>query len=467
MSTSTDEVHEVVGRLRGEQPAWAALPVSDRVTWLKGYRDWLWDNQSRIEELLMSDTGKPATEAGMEIPYVIEAINYHSKRAPRLLADRHPRPHGLLAITKRQLLVHHPYPVVGVITPWNFPVGLSLLDAVPALLAGCAVVVKPSELTPVAVSEAIAGWTQIGAPPVFAALTGDGALGAAVVDSVDFVQFTGSVSTGRAVASAAAQRLIPCALELGGNDAMLVLADADIDRAANAAVWGAMANCGQMCVSVERVYAEAAIYPQFVSAVQSRVAVLRRGTDIGSLTSPAQEDVVRRHVQDALARGATALAGGPDGASPTVLVDVDHEMLCMAEETFGPVLPVMCVADAREAVRRANESRYGLSAVIFSGDRRRAERLARQLDVGAVSINDVFGNLFTLALPHGGWKESGVGVRGGSDAVAKFCRPQAIVSARVTPRRELTWYPYTPVRRALLRRISRLLGARGLRRRLG
>ncbi|WP_059015544.1 aldehyde dehydrogenase family protein [Mycobacterium sp. M26] len=467
MTTATDQACGVVTRLRAEQSAWAALPVRDRVKWLHTYRDWLWDNQSRIEELLMRETGKPATEAGMELPYVIEAINYHGRRAPRLVGDRRPRRHGLLAITKRQLIVQHPYPVVGVITPWNFPVGLSLLDTIPALLAGCAVVVKPSELTPLAVSEAIAGWTEIGAPAVLAVLTGDGALGAAVVDHVDFVQFTGSVETGRVIGQAAAARLIPCALELGGNDAMIVLADADIERAANAAVWGAMANCGQMCVSVERLYVESAVYGQFVSAVTSRAEALRRGTDIGGLTSATQREVVRRHVEDALARGATAMTGGRDGDGPTVLVDVDHDMLCMAEETFGPVLPVRCVADEHEAVRLANESRYGLSAVVFSGDRRRAERLARQLDVGAVSINDVFGNLFTLALPQGGWKESGLGVRGGSDAVAKFCRPQAIVSARVTPRRELTWYPYTPVRRALLRRISRLLGARGLRRRLG
>lgn len=467
MSTTAESVSETVAGLREEQHAWAALPAADRARWLKAYRDWLWDNQSRLESLLMQETGKPVAEAGMEIPYVVEAINYHSRRAPTLLADRRPRPHGLLAITKRQLVVQRPYPVVGVITPWNFPIGLSLLDAVPALLAGCSVVVKPSELTPLAVSGAIAGWSQIGAPPVLAVVTGDGGVGAAVVDQVDFVEFTGSPRTGRAIARAAAERLIPCALELGGKDAMIVLADADIERAANAAVWGAMANCGQMCVSVERVYVEAPVYPQFVSAVTAKAAALRVGTDIGALTSPAQRDIVRHHVEDALARGATALVGDRRGEGPTVLIDVDDEMLCMAEETFGPVLPVMCVADEREAVRRANESRYGLSAVVFSGDRKRAERLARLLDAGAVNVNDVFGNLFTLALPQGGWKESGLGARGGSDAVAKFCRPQAIVSARVTPRRELTWYPYTPVRRALVHRIARVVGARGLRRRFG
>ncbi|MCX2932740.1 aldehyde dehydrogenase family protein [Mycobacterium sp. CVI_P3] len=465
--TPAESVSRRVGQLRSHQPAWAALPVASRVRWLSDYRDWLWDNQSRLERLLIEETGKPATEAGLEIPYVVQAINYHSRRASRLLADRRPRPHGMLAITKRQLIVQRPYPVVGVITPWNFPLGLSLLDAVPALLAGCAVVVKPSELTSSAVAAAVAGWTEIGAPQVFGMVGGDGGVGAEVVGAVDFIQFTGSARTGRAVARAAADRLVPCALELGGKDAMIVLDDADIERAANAAVWGAMANCGQMCVSVERVYVEAPVYDRFLAAAAGRAAELRAGTDIGGFINPAQGDVVASHVEDALARGARALVGGRRPGDATVLADVNHAMVCMAEETFGPTLPVMCVADEDEAIHLANDSRYGLSAVVFSGDRRRAERLARRLEAGTVNINDVFANLFTLALPQSGWKESGLGARGGSDAVLKFCRSQAIVSARVMPRRELTWYPYTPVRRAVLHRVSRLLGARGLRRRLG
>ncbi len=467
MNDPAETVSGVVAQLRAGQPAWAALPVSSRARWLARYRDWLWDNQSRLEELLIQETGKPATEAGLEIPYVIEAINYHSRRAPRVLADRRPRPHGMLAITKRQLIVQRPYPVVGVITPWNFPLGLSLLDAVPALLAGCAVVVKPSEVTPSAVSAAIAGWADIGAPHVLDVVCGGREHGAAVADSVDFIQFTGSARAGRAIARAAAERLVPCALELGGKDAMIVLDDADVSRAANAAVWGAMANCGQMCVSVERVYVESAVYDAFVSQVAANAAGLRSGVDIGPFTSPAQAAVVQRHLDDALTRGARALVGGHRSDAPTVLIDTDHDMLCMTEETFGPLLPVVRVADEDEAVRLANDSRYGLSAVVFSGDRRRAERVARRIDAGSVNINDVFANLFTLTMPQGGWKESGLGARGGSDAVAKFCRPQAIVASRVAFTRELTWYPYTPLRRAGMRCVSRLIGARDVRRRFG
>ncbi|MBB3604998.1 betaine-aldehyde dehydrogenase [Mycolicibacterium sp. BK556] len=467
MTPTAESVTNVVAALRSRQPEWEALPVNARVRWLSRYRDWLWDNQSRLEALLIAETGKPAVEAGLEIPYIVQAINYHSRRAPRVLADRRPRPHGMLAITKRQLIVQRPYQVVGVITPWNFPLGLSLLDAVPALLAGCAVVVKPSELTPAAVSAAVAGWAEIGAPQVLDVVCGDGRAGNAVVAQVDFVQFTGSVRTGRAIARAAADRLIPCALELGGKDAMIVLDDADVTRAANAAVWGAMANCGQMCVSVERVYVESAVYDEFVSQVTAKVAALRPGIDMGRFTNPAQTEVMRRHVDDALSRGATALVSGHGGHGPTVLAGVDHRMLCMTEETFGPTLPVVRVSDEDEAVRLANESRYGLSAAVFSGDRHRAERIARRIDAGAVNINDVFANLFTLALPQSGWKESGLGTRGGSEAVSKFCRPQAIVAARVTPARELTWYPYTPLRGAAMRRVSRLIGARGFRRRFG
>ncbi|MEZ0358608.1 aldehyde dehydrogenase family protein [Mycobacterium sp. SA01] len=467
MTDALNSVGDVVSELRARQPAWAELPVSSRVQWLSQYRDWLWDNQAHLEDLLIQETGKPATEAGLEIPYVIEAINYHSRRAPRLLADRRPRPHGMLAITKRQLIVQRPYSVVGVITPWNFPLGLSLLDAVPALLAGCAVVVKPSELTPSAVSAAIAGWVEIGAPQVLDVVCGGAQEGSAVAATADFIQFTGSAPTGRTIAKLAAERMVPCALELGGKDAMIVLDDADVTRAANAAVWGAMANYGQMCVSVERVYVESAVYDEFVAQVGAKVAELRAGIDIGRFTNPAQARVVRRHVGDALAGGATLLVGGDDCEGPTVLTGTDHDMLCMTEETFGPLLPVVRVTDEDEAVRLANDSRYGLSAVVFSGDRSRAERIARRIDAGAVNINDVFANLFTLALPQAGWKESGLGARGGSDAVSKFCRPQAIVAARVGFTRELTWYPYTPLRRAIMRRVSRLIGARGVRRRLG
>lgn len=474
------EVAEVVAGLRAAQPDWEALGVAGRSRWVAAYRDWLLDHADELNRILQSETGKPWAEANLELPAIVDQLNYYLSIAPGLLADERPRPHGLLTATKRQLLVHRPYAVVGNITPWNFPLALSLADSIPALVAGAAVVVKPSELTPLTVEAAARGWAEIGAPPVFACVTGLGATGAAVVDAVDYVQFTGSTRTGKLIAQRAGERLVPYSLELGGKDAMIVLADADLERAANAAVWGGFANAGQMCTSVERVYVEEAVYEEFVGLVADKTRALRVGddavdytADVGPLVAAGQVDIVDRHVQDAIGSGAKALVGGSRGTGPgnffepTVLVDVDHSMACIREETFGPTLPIMKVADADEAVQRANDSAYGLSAVVFSGDAERAEGVARRLDAGAVNINDVFANLFTIPLPMSGWKQSGIGARYGEHGLLKFCRTQAIVTARVTPKSELQWYPYTRARGGLIRRATRFLGARDVRRRLG
>ncbi len=481
---SAAEVTDVVAGLRSAQPEWEALAVAGRGRWVAAYRDWLLDHADELNRILQSETGKPWTEANLELPAIIDQLNYYLAIAPGLLGDERPRSHGLLTATKRQLLVHRPYAVVGNVTPWNFPLALSLADSIPALVAGSAVVVKPSELTPLTVAAAVRGWAEIGAPPVFACVTGLGATGAAVVDAVDYVQFTGSTRTGTLIAQRAGERLIPYSLELGGKDAMLVLADADLERAANAAVWGGFANAGQMCTSVERVYVEAAVYEEFVGLVAEKTRALRVGapgetgagdytTDVGPLVAASQVDIVDRHVREAIASGAKALVGGSRGDGPgnffepTVLVDVDDSMSCIREETFGPTLPIMKVADADEAVRRANDSAYGLSAVVFSRDLERAEAVARRLEAGAVNINDVFANLFTLPLPMSGWKQSGIGARYGEHGLLKYCRTQAIVSARVTPKSELQWYPYTRTSGTVIRRATRLLGARDVRRRLG
>ncbi|GAA5121722.1 aldehyde dehydrogenase family protein [Haloechinothrix salitolerans] len=478
-----DEVAETVNQLREHQTSWEGGGFAERARWLRRYRDWLLDNEDTIARILQSETGKPWAEATMEVPYAADVINYYAKHGERFLTDETPKAHGPMTLTKRQRAVHRPYPVVGVITPWNFPVALSLMDAIPALLAGAAVVVKPSEFTPLATSTAIAGWAESGAPPVLTCLTGYGDTGAALVDTVDYVQFTGSTRTGTAIATRAAERLIPYGLELGGKDPMLVLSDADLDRAANAAVWGGICNSGQMCTSVERIYVEAPVYEDFVNRVVERVRELRQGTDgadtdgfrydVGALANQAQVEIVRRHVDEAIAAGAKALIGGKATGTgtffePTVLVDVDHSMACMREETFGPTLPIMKVTDADEAVRLANDTPYGLSATVFSRDTERGERIARRLEAGAVNVNDVFTNLFALPLPMAGWKQSGMGARnGGPHGIRKYCRTQAIVSSRVAPRAEPMWYPYRPLRGNLLRRVTRFVMARDLKRRLG
>lgn len=479
---TAEDVIDTVTALRAAAPQWAALPPAQRVRWLCRYRDWLLDHEPELAVSLQGETGKPWAEAHLETPYIVDAINYYGRLAPGQLRTARVARHGLLALGKSQLLNWQPYPVVGIITPWNFPLGLSLLDAVPALLAGATVAIKPSEVTPATVARAVRGWSEIGAPPVLSVCNGGAAVGAALVDNVDYVQFTGSSATGRAVARRAADRLIPCGLELGGKDAMIVLADADLERAANAAVWGAMANAGQMCTSVERVYVHADVIDRFVTLVTGKVGALRTGSDqqsyqvdVGPLITRDQYRIVSAQVEDALSKGAHAVTGGPGAAAldarsgvypPTVLVGVDHSMSCMRDETFGPVLPVMRFSVDSEAIDLANDSRYGLSATIFSADIARAQRLASRLNTGAVNINDVFANLFTLALPQGGRGESGIGTRNGRHAIYKFCRPQAIVATRTPLRTELTWYPYGPLRGAIVHRIGRLIGGRDLARRL-
>jgi acyl-CoA reductase-like NAD-dependent aldehyde dehydrogenase len=476
------EVRAAVARLRRNQPAWEALGPTGRGEWVGRLRDWLFDNDERVAELLQRETGKPWQEAALEVPVAIDLLEYYRKRAEGFLADSHPRPHGLLTASKKLTIAYRPYPVVGVICPWNFPVLLALVDAVPALLAGAAVAIKPSELTPLATREIVRGWREdVGAPGVLECLTGAGGTGASLVDEADYVQFTGSTRTGGKIAQRAAERLIPYSLELGGKDAMIVLADADLERAANAAVWGGMFNSGQACTSVERVYVEERAYDEFVALVAGRVRGLRQSgdgkrfdADVGALSSEAQLAIVERHVSEALANGARALVGGKraevPGAffEPTVLVDVDQSMSCMREETFGPTLPVMKVGDVEEAIRLANDSGYGLSASVWTRDRARGEQIARRLEVGAVNVNDMFTNVFTFPVPQGGWKESGVGARlGGAHGIRKYCRPQAVTATRLNPRSELLWYPYTAGKGKLALRLTRFLLARDWGRRLG
>ncbi|MFC9664641.1 aldehyde dehydrogenase family protein [Nocardia sp. NPDC127606] len=463
--------------LRAAQPEWEALGPKGRKVWMLRYQDWLIDNAGRIADVVQSETSKPRLDASIEGPAAADIFGFYARRAERFMADRHPTPHSPAVFPKRLAVVYRPYPVVGVITPWNFPFGMPALDIPPALAAGAAVLLKPSEVTPLSGVLLVQGWKEIGAPPVLEVTTGAGDTGAAVVDSVDYVQFTGSTHTGRIIAQRAGELLKPCSLELGGKDAALVLADADLDRAANGIAWGGMFNAGQVCISVERVYVEAPVYDDFLAKLTKNVEELRQGQDgdsyrfdVGALATPAQLAVVKRHVDEAVAAGATVVTGGrPTGVgnffAPTVLVDVDHSMSCIREETFGPTLPVIKVADEAEAIRLANDSEFGLSATVWSNNKTRAARVARQLEVGAVNINDAFSNLFNFTLPMGGWKTSGIGTRfGGAAAVHKYCRSQAITTPRIpTTQKELLWYPYSRRKALFTLGILRSVTSRGLR----
>ena len=439
--TDPADVPRIAAGLRQAQREWEARGAKGRAKVMARYAVWLGDHRDEIESLLIKETGKSATDAAQEVPLLIMIASYYIKTMESALApETRPAPLPFLSIKK--ITVHYrPRPVVGIIAPWNYPVANLLMDGIAALAAGCAVLLKPSERTPLTAELLQRGWIDSGAPEVMAIVQGAREAVEAVVDNSDYVQFTGSSATGAKVAERAARRLTPISLELGGKDPMIVLEDADVELAAHAAVWGAMFNAGQTCVSVERVYVLEPVYDQFVDAVVRDVTNLKMGAgegyDFGALIDDSQVVVTERHVADAKAKGAKVLTGGERPAGPgsfyppTVLVDVDHTMACMTEETFGPTLPIMKVGSVAEAVRLANDSPYGLSAAVFSGDVARANDVALQLDCGAVNINDVISNLMCTTAPMGGWKTSGIGARfGGADGLRKFCRQEAVVAPR-------------------------------------
>lgn len=433
------EIAALAAQLRAAQPAWASSPPGVRCNALAAFADALARRRDALIEALCRDTGR-WHESVMEVDGALGGLRRWAAEAPALLREPGARPAGPPHVEVRQALV--PHALVGVISPWNFPLLLALIDAVPALAAGSAVLVKPSEVTPRFVAplrEALAEVPQLAA--VLGVAIGAGETGAAVVEVVDLVCFTGSVRTGRRVGEACMRRFIPCFLELGGKDPAIVCADADLPRAARAIAWAGFVNGGQSCMSIERVYVERAAYTDFVAALVEEAKALKlahptpRDGQIGPIISAAQVAIVREHLADAQARGARALTGGEvldlDGGAwcpPTVLVDVTPEMKVVAEETFATILPVMAVDDEADAIARANDSIYGLSAAVFTRDLGRAERIARRLHAGAISVNDAS----LTAVIHTGekqsFKQSGLGgSRMGAASIRRFLRPQALL----------------------------------------
>ena len=439
--TDPADVPRIASGLRKAQREWEARGAAGRAKVLARYAVWLGEHRDEIESLLIRETGKSTTDASQEVPMLVMIASYYIKTMEKALAPE-TRPPALPFMAVKKVTVHYrPRAVVGIIAPWNFPVANALMDALGALAAGCSVLLKPSERTPLTAELLLRGWLDSGAPEVLAIAQGAREVSEAVIDNSDYIQFTGSTATGRKVMERAAHRLTPVSLELGGKDPMIVLEDADVELAANAAVWGGMFNAGQMCVSVERVYVLEPVYDQFVAAAVRAVENLKMGAGdgnhFGSLIDESQVAVAERHVDDAVAAGAKALTGGKRPTARATSTrrrcssDVDHSMSCMTEETFGPTLPIMKVSSVGEAVRLANDSPYGLERIGVLQDVERAKDVALQLDAGAVNINDVVANLMCITAPMGGWKGSGIGARfGGADGMRKFCRQETVVVPR-------------------------------------
>ncbi len=463
--TDAGGVRTAVELARTARPAWAGLSFTARGAALKRYRDVVIDNKDRIADVIASETGRPRGDVyPSELLQLCDAIGYWAKVAAKHLADEKVRPH--LLKNKKVYVSYHPIGVVGIIGPWNFPFLLTIGEAIPALMAGNAVIIKPSEVTPLSALLGAKLAETAGLPRgLLQAVPGYGETGGHLVDCADMICFTGSVETGKKVAERAAKRLIPVTLELGGKDPMVVLRDANLERAASGCVWGALFNAGQVCMSVERVYVEEPVHDAFVRRITEKVKQLRQGlpeqtVEIGSMTFPPQLQKVEQHVADAVQKGAKVLTGGRRNPNlpglfyePTVLTDVTHDMAIMTDETFGPVIPIMKVRNADEAIRLANDSRYGLTASVWTKDREKAQVLSRRIEAGSVCVNDHMVNFAVTEAPMGGVKESGLGARHGTQGIRKFCRQQTVVVDRFGSRSEINWYPTSERKAALFRRV--------------
>ena len=471
-SRSAEEVRAAVARAREAQKAWGALSYRERAGIVMRARGIVLAELDEIARLVAREAGKPAAEAtAMELVPSLDLMRHFARETERMLRPQRIPIGQYELMGRRSRLVFRPVGVVGIISPWNFPWATPLDEVVMALMAGNAVVLKPSELTPLVGLKIGDVLGRAGLPAgALEIVTGDGRTGAALVEAgVDKIMFTGSVATGRRVAEAAARNLVPCVLELGGKDPMIVLEDADLAAAARAAVWGAFANCGQACASVERCYVHESVAEEFTERVVAHARALRQGPgggdegsyDVGAMSSARQREIVEEHLRDAVARGARILAGGGRGREggyfmqPTVLAGVDHAMEVMREETFGPVLPLMTFKTEDEAVRLANDSPYGLTASVWTRDIRRGERVAERVEAGTVMVNEVLYTHGIAQTPWGGVKLSGIGTTHGRAGLLELVHAKHVHTNRLARFHDLWWFNYTPGAAALFSALAR------------
>jgi len=441
-----EEVEAAVAKARAAQPAWAALSLEQRIGYMLKLRDEMLKAQDEITETVIRETGKPPQDAlTFEVYATCDFLSYWCKQAKKTLKDEKLRPGGLLGLMKKVIMTYKPRGVVAVIAPWNGPFVLTGNPCIQAMLAGNTVVAKGSEVTPHSSKIFEEMCKRAGFPDgVCQVLMGDGQTGAALTSAkVDKVSFTGSVATGKKIAAVCSEKLVPFTLELGGKDAMIVCTDANIDEAVHGAVWGGCVNTGHFCCGVERIYVEAPIYDEFVKKATEMAKAIRQGQkhgveeDLGAVFWDRQMAIMESHVEDAKKRGAKILTGGqrnPDEKGlyfePTVMVDVEDDFDVMQLETFGPILPIVKVANVEEAIKKANDSNYGLHGSVWTKDKDKGIAIAKRIETGSMAVNDI-GMMYGVACaPFGGVKESGMGSVNGQYGLRGYTHPMPIVVGR-------------------------------------
>jgi acyl-CoA reductase-like NAD-dependent aldehyde dehydrogenase len=477
-----EDVRRAVARARKAQQAWAVLPVEERGQRLLRLRDAMAERADEFIDVLALECGKPRHEALMhEVAPLLDLVAWVAAHAPAVLA---PETKKLHLMKHRTGEVHRvARGVVGVISPWNYPLGIPMGTVIEALVAGNACVVKPSEVTPLVLLKAKEIFDSTGLPEdLFTVVPGFASTGQALIEAgIDYCVFTGAVETGRKVAAACGARLIPCTMELGGKAPLLACEDCDLERTARAIVFGGFTNSGQACISVERVYAHEKIYAPLLERVVALTAELRQGdpsrdyVDVGAIIFPKQIEVAERHIEDAVKKGARVVQGGKRRPGPgqffepTVLGDCDHSMTVMRDEIFGPIVPFMRVQSEDEAVRLANDSHLGLNAYVFTRGRATARRLAEKIQAGSVVVNDVLSNYATTEAPFGGIKQSGFGRVHGEQSLRDLCPEKYLSFDRISPpSRDPLWFPYTAKSYGWLQRgVQLVLGGGRLAKRIG
>lgn len=463
-----ESLEQVFDRAYNAKDEWANLRLTQRARILRFVRKILVAHMDELSELIASETGKTNWEGFLEVFTTVEHMRHVGRHGPEYLRTEIRSP-GIFQ-NKKCYVNYVPHGIVGVISPWNYPLILTAAPIVEALMAGNSVVLKPSELTPLTGQRMTELFHEGGIPEnILQVVQGFGDVGAAIIDSsqVNMICFTGSVEIGRKIAISCAEKLKPVILELGGKDPMIVLEDADLERAASAAVWGGFSNCGQTCISAERIYVVENIADQFIALVKQKTEELNTGPnkvtgDIGALVNESQQKKVMTHIKEALAIGANVVSGGNDLSSmggyfikPTVLEVFNDNSDIMSKETFGPEISIMRVKDECEAIEKANSTLYGLSASVFTKKKKRGQKIARKIRSGSVCVNDIMTNYITADLPFGGMGISGIGRVHGPEGLKSFCQTQAVLVDRFGLKKEPWWYPMSAGTKKLFHTVTR------------